>query len=92
MHLRGTFGAHTGSLASRCSRCGPTLRAWSAHTPVKRLKPIAALVLPPAITVLTCGYLVRRFPLLPAVAFVVPVAVTVIAVIVVTVVVALRQE
>jgi len=59
---------------------------------VKRLKRIAAFVLPPVVTVLMCGSLIRRFPLLPTLALVVPVAVTVIAVIVVTVFVALRRE
>jgi len=58
---------------------------------VKRLKHIAAFVLPPVLTVLTCGYLIRRFPLLLTLAFVVPVVGTVIAVVFV-VFVALRRE
>jgi hypothetical protein len=59
---------------------------------VKRLKRIAAFVLPPVLAVLTCGYLIRRLPMLLALVFVVPVVVTAIAVIVVTVAVALRRE
>ncbi len=59
---------------------------------MRRLKRIAAFVLPPALTVLACGYLIRRFPLLPALALVVPLVVTVIAVVVVVLLVALRRE
>ena len=59
---------------------------------VKRLKRIAAFVLPPALTVFTVGLLIRRFPMTLTLASVVPVVVTVIAVIVVTVAVVLRRE
>ena len=67
---------------------------WNLVRPHSRETPerIAALVPPPALAVLACGCLVRRFPLLPALAFVVSVVVTVIAMVVVVVLVALRRE
>ena len=68
------------------------LELWSAQNLVKRLKRIVPFVLPPALTVLMCGLLIRRSPLLFTLAFMVPVLVAVIAVIVFMVLVALRRD